>query len=167
MKKLLALVALLLFAIIMMMTVPDKPAHKEAMMQAVSEYVDEEIDGSAIGNNIIGRLSKGVITKTAETALNMKLRVKNYYLWNTTYVRLKGKDQLLSVGLLGHVFTFDKKMLREKLEEALQTKEEEASEKAQARQSKRELRKLRRQQRRQERKLRREERKREREASHS
>lgn len=164
MKKLLALVALLLFAVIMILTVPDKAAHKEAMMRAVSEYVDEEVDGRPIGNGILGTISKGIVNKTVETALNLKLRVNDYYLWNTTYVRLKGKDQLLSVGLLGHVFTFDKQMLREKLEESLKVKEEEASEKVQARQSKRELRKLKREQRRQERKLRREERKRKREA---
>ncbi len=164
MKKLLALVAVLLLAVIMILTVPDKAAHKEAMMNAVAEYVDEEVDDRGIGDNILGRISKGVITKTVETALNMKLKMNNYYLWNTTYVRLKGKDQLLSVGLFGHVFTFDKKMLREKLQEAMSESEEEISEKAQAKQSAKELRRLKREQRRRERQLRREERKREREA---
>ena len=164
MKKLLALVAVLLLAVIMILTVPDKAAHKEAMMNAVAEYVDEEVDNRGIGDNILGRISKGVITKTVETALNMKLKMNNYYLWNTTYVRLKGKDQLLSVGLFGHVFTFDKKMLREKLQEAMSESEEEISEKAQAKQSAKELRRLKREQRRRERQLRREERKREREA---
>ncbi len=164
MKKLLALVAVLLLAVIMILTAPDKAAHKEAMMNAVAEYVDEEVDDRGIGDNILGRISKGVITKTVETALNMKLKMNNYYLWNTTYVRLKGKDQLLSVGLFGHVFTFDKKMLREKLQEAMSESEEEISEKAQAKQSAKELRRLKREQRRRERQLRREERKREREA---
>lgn len=164
MKKLLALVAVLLLAVIMILTVPDKAAHKEAMMNAVAEYVDEEVDNRGIGDNILGRISKGVITKTVETALNMKLKMNNYYLWNTTYVRMKGKDQLLSVGLFGHVFTFDKKMLREKLQEAMSESEEEISEKAQAKQSAKELRRLKREQRRRERQLRREERKREREA---
>ena len=97
-------------------------------------------------------------------ALNLKLRVNNYYLWNTTHVRLQGKDQLLSVGLLGHVFTFDKQMLREKLEEAMSAKEEAASEKEQAKQSARELRQLKREQKKRERQLRREERRRQREA---
>ena len=164
MKKLLALVAVLLFAVIMIQTVPDKAAHKEAMMGAINEYVDEEVDQRRIGDNILGQLSKSVINKTLETALNLKLKVKNYYLWNTTYVRLQGKDQLLSVGLLGHVFTFDKQMLREKLQEAMTVKEEAASEKSQARQSRRELRQLKREQRRRERQLRREERRKEGEA---
>jgi len=164
MKKLLLLVAVLLIAVLMTQTVPDKAAHKAAMMKAIEEYVDEEASNRGFGDNILTDIGKGVVNKTIETALNAKLKVNNYYLWNTTYVRLKGEDQLLSVGLLGHVFTFDKKMLREKLEESLQEKEEAVSEKAQARQSARELRKLKRAQRREERKLRREERRREREA---
>lgn len=164
MKKLLALVAVLLIAVIMTQTVPDKAAHKEAMMKAITEYVDEEVDESALGDNVLGRLSKGVITKTIETALNMKLRVNNYYLWNTTYVRLQGKNQLLSVGVFGHVFTFDKQMLREKLQEAMQAKEEEATEKEQARQSAKELRQLQKEQKKRERELRKEQRRREKEA---
>lgn len=164
MKKLLALVAVLLVAVIMIETVPDKEAHKQAMINAVAGYVEEEVDERGFGDNILGKISKGVINKTVEAALNMKLRVNNYYLWNTTHVRLQGKDQLLSVGLLGHVFTFDKKMLREKLEEAMKVKEEQASEKQQARQSARELRQLKREQKKRERQLRREQRKREREA---
>lgn len=164
MKKLLALVAVLLLAVIMIETVPDKSEHKEAMMKAVSEYVDEEVDESGFGDRVLGRIGKGVINKTIEAALNLKLRVNNYYLWNTTHVRLQGKDQLLSVGFLGHVFTFDKQMLREKLEEAMSAKEEAASEKEQAKQSARELRQLKREQKKRERQLRREERRRQREA---
>lgn len=162
MKKLLALVAVLLLAVIMIETVPDKAAHKEAMMKAVAEYVDEEVSESAVGDNVLGRIGKGVINATVRAALNMKLKVNNYYLFNTTYVRMNGKDQLLSVGLFGHVFTFDKKMLREKLEEAMSAKEEAASEKEEVRQSKRELRQLKREERKRKRQLRREERRRKR-----
>ena len=122
MKKILLLVAVLLVAVLMTQTVPDKAAHKAAMMKAVREYVDEEIGNHGIDDNILTNIGKGVINKTIETALNVKLKVKNYYLWNTTYVRIKGEDQLLSVGLLGHVFTFDKEMLRENIEPLLKSK---------------------------------------------
>lgn len=118
MKKLMAIVIVLLVLVLMTQTVPDKRAHKEAMMKAVTEYVDEEAQG--LGDNALTKLGKGVLLKTIETALGSKLRVDNYYVFNTTHVRLDGKDQLLSVGVFGHVFTFDKEMLREKLEEALQ-----------------------------------------------
>ena len=141
MKKLLFVIILLLVAILMAVTVPEKQKHKEAMMEAVKEFVDEEAD-ERIGDNVLSNLGKGVVVKTVELALNSKLKENNYYLFNTTYVRLKGEDQMLSVGLLGKVFTFDKQMLRDKLAEAVKAKEEAASEKEAAKASERELKRL-------------------------
>ena len=102
---------------------------------------------------MLTNLGKNIVNKTVETALNAKLKMKDYYLFNTTYVRLKGEDQLLSVGLLGQVITFDKKMLREKLEEALKTKEEAATEKQAAKQSAKELKQLEKEQKKREKQL--------------
>ena len=164
MKKLLALVAVLLVALLMTQTVPDKQAHKEAMMKAITEFVDAEAEDRGFGDNLLTNIGKGVIVKTAEVALNTKLHVNNYYLFNTTSVHLKGKDQVLSLGLFGHVFTFDKEMLHEKLQEALEAKEEAQAEKAEAKQSARELRKLQREQKRREKELKREQERQEKEA---
>ena len=116
MKKLLIVAIVLLIAVLMAMTVPDKQEHKEAMMKAVTEFVEEEA-AEKYGDNVLTNIGKGVVLKTVEVALNSKLREGRHVLWNTTYVHLKGEDQLLSVGLLGHVFTFDKEMLREALED--------------------------------------------------
>jgi len=142
MKKittLLVITIILLFAVIMTQTVPNKDKHKEAMMEAIKEFVDAEASDRGFGDNVLTNLGKNVAVKAAEAALNSKLKEHNYYLFNTTYVKYKGEEQLLSLGLLGMVFTFDKDMLHEKLEEALQSKEEAISEKEAARQSAREL----------------------------
>ena len=164
MKKLLTVVIVLLVAVLMALTVPDKQAHKEAMMKAVEEYVAEEAQ-SRFGDNVLTNLGKNVAVKTIELALNSKLQVHNYLLWNTTSVHLKGKDQLLSVGMFGHVFTFDKEMLREKLEESLKAKEEAASEKEAAKENARELKKLEREQKKREKELAREQKRQEKEAA--
>ena len=163
MKKLLIVAIVLLIAVLMVLTVPDKAAHKEAMMNAIKEYVDEEAT-EKFGDNVLTKLGKGVVTKTVELALNSKLKVNNYGLFNTTSVRYDGKDQLLSVGLFGTVITFDKEMLREKLEEAAKAKEEAISEKEAAKQSERELKKLQREQRKREKELAREQKRKEKEA---
>ena len=118
MKKLLTLIVILLIAVLMTQTVPAKKAHKEAMMKAIKEYVDEKAEEEGFGNNVLTSIGKVVVNKGIEIALNTKLRVHNYYLFNTTSVRMDGKDQLLSVGLLGQVLTFDKDMLKERLEKA-------------------------------------------------
>ena len=118
MKKLLTLIVILLIAVLMTQTVPAKKAHKEAMMKAIKEYVDEKAEEEGFGNNVLTSIGKVVVNKGIEIALNTKLRVHNYYLFNTTSVRMDGKDQLLSVGVLGMVLTFDKDMLKERLEKA-------------------------------------------------
>lgn len=152
MKKYLLIIIVLLVAVLMVLTVPDKAKHKEAMMEAINEYVEEEAVDK-LGDNVLARLGKGVIVKTVETALNSKLKIENYYLFNKTYVRLNGEDQMLSLGMFGHVFTFDKEMLREKLEEAMNAKEEAKSEKEAAKQSAKELKRLQKEQRKREKEL--------------
>lgn len=124
MKKLMFIVIVLLVAVLMALTKPERRAHKQAMMEAVSEYVAEEAE-SRFGSNVLTTIGKGVVVETVRLALDTKLKMHDYLLLNTSYVRLKGEEQLLSVGMFGHVFTFDKEMLREKLEEALKAKEEE------------------------------------------
>ena len=125
MKKLLTIVIILLIAVLMTQTVPSKKAHKEAMMKAIKEYVDEKAEEQGFGNNVLTSIGKAVVNKGIEVALNAKLKVHNYYLWNTTTVRLDGKDQLLSVGVLGQVLTFDKDMLKERIEKADNVESEE------------------------------------------
>jgi len=152
MKKYLLIIIVLLVAVLMVLTVPDKAKHKEAMMEAINEYVEEEAV-EKLGDTVLARLGKGVIVKTVETVLNSKLKIDNYYLFNKTYVRLDGEDQMLSLGMFGHVFTFDKEMLREKLEEAMNAKEEAKSEKEAAKQSAKELKRLQKEQRKREKEL--------------
>ena len=162
MKKLLCVFIVLLLAVLMILTRPDKAQHKEAMMKAIEEYVEEEAQ-DRLGDNVLAKLGKGVIVKTAETALNLKLKENNYYLFNTTYVRLQGENNVLSFGIFGYVYTFDKEMIREKLEESLQQKEEAKTEKEAAKQSAKELKRLQKEQRKRERELEKEQKRKEKE----
>lgn len=163
MKKFLIVVIVLLVAVLMKLTVPDKQDHKEAMMTAIHEFVEEEAK-SRFGDNVLSNLGGNIVAKTVELALNTKLKVHDYIVCNTTYVKLNGKEQLLSLGMFGHVFTFDKEMLREKLEEALKAKEEAANEKEAAKMSARELKRLQKEQRKREKELAKEQKRREKEA---
>jgi len=163
MKKLLVVVIVLLVAVLMAMTVPDKKAHKEAMMKAVKEFIDEEAT-NRLGDNVLVGIGKSVAAKTVELALNSKLKEHSYLVANSTYVILDGEEQLLSVGMFGHVFTFDKELLRQKLEESVKAKEEAASEKEAAKASARELKKLAKEQRKREKELEKEQKRKEKEA---
>ena len=100
-----------------------------------------------------------------KTALNSKLKFDDYFLFNTTHVKLKGKNQILSLGILGQVITFDEDMLREKLEEATQTREVEKVQKAAAKEEAREMKRQLKEQRKLEKKLAKEKRRQEKEAA--
>ena len=142
-KFLISVAIILMVVVIMAQTVPSKERHKEVMMEAVRGFVDDEAGNLGIADNALTRIGKDVVVKAVETALNSKLKVHDYYVANTTYVKLKGEENLLSVGVLGMVFTFDKEMLHEKLQEALGGDNEEAmTEKEAAKKSAKELRKL-------------------------
>ena len=162
MKKLLFLVVVLLVAVLMTQMRPSKAEHKAAMMKAVKELVDEEAENKGLKDNGLTRFGKNVVNKAIEVALGSKLRLDDYYLFNTTHVRLKGEDKLLSVGMFGHVFTFDKKMLRDALEEGDDSPTDE--EKAALKAEKKRLKAEKREQRRKERAERKEQRRKEREA---
>ena len=157
MKKYLIGAILLIVVIAMVKTVPDKKAHKKAMMEAVKEDVDEEAENKGFGDNVLTDLGKGIVNKTIEVALNSKLEVNNYLIFNTTSVELDDESKTLSLGMFNHVFTFDKEMLRDALEAAAKEKKEIKSERKAAKKAKKEARKL-------EKKLRKEQKKREKEA---
>jgi hypothetical protein len=142
MKKYLIGALVLIAAVAMIKTVPDKKAHKKAMMEAVKEYVDEEAAKRGIGDGILSKLGKNIVNKTVEVALNSKLEVDNYLLFNTTHVELDDEVKTLSLGILGHVFTFDKEMLRDALETSAKEKQEQKDERKTAKEAAKEAKKL-------------------------
>lgn len=116
MKKLLFLILIVGVVILMALTKPDKKAHKEAMMKAIAEYVDEKAEDSGLGNNVLTDLGKGLVRSTISLAMDLKLKLDDYFVANATHIRLNGEDKMLSLGLFGKVITFDKEMLRDALE---------------------------------------------------
>ena len=165
MKKILWIVIVLLVGVLMYATAPAEEKHKEAMMKAVREFIDEEAANRGFKDNGITRLGKNVVAQAVKTALNSKLKFDNYYLFNMTHVKLDGENKTLSLGIFGKVFTFDKDMLRENLEEASRTKQVEKVEKAAAKEEARELKRQLKEQRKLEKKLAKEKRRQEKAAA--
>ena len=121
MKKLLIAVAIILAVLVSaVVTCPDKRAHKEAMMAAINEKIDEELktdDEEMQGLSVFfGSLGSGI----AGIVVDNRLVVNNHFLWSTGKIRdFDGNYQVASVGVFGHVFTFDKEDLDKAIEEVL------------------------------------------------
>lgn len=89
-------------------------------MAAINEKIDEELktdDEDMQGLSVFfGSLGSGI----AGIIVDNRLVVNNHFLWSTGKIRdFDGNYQVASVGVFGHVFTFDKEDLDKAMEEAL------------------------------------------------
>lgn len=120
-KVLLAILAVLVIgAIAAVVTCPDKQKHKEAIMAVVNEKIHEELQTDNEDllelNAVFGSLGSGIASKIVDN----RLKVKNHFLWSTGEIKdLKGEYQQISVGVFGHIFTFNKEDLDKAIDDAL------------------------------------------------
>ena len=120
-KAIIAIIAVLLVVgAAAVMTCPDKQAHKDAIMSVVNEKINEELqtdDEEYQGlSALFGSLGSGI----AGSVVDNRLVVKNHFLWSTGEFRnFDGEYQQVSVGVFGHIFTFNKQDLDKALDNAL------------------------------------------------
>ena len=121
MKKLLISLAIIVgIAGVAILTCPDKQAHKDAIMAVVNEKINEELktdDDDWQGlSAIFGSLGSGI----ASGIVDNRLVVKNHFLWSTgEFQNFDGEYNQISVGLFGHIFTFNKEDLDKAIQDVL------------------------------------------------
>lgn len=117
MKKFLFLLFFVALAALMAATCPEETAHKEVVKQRLNKAVKAEIDdrlGKGMGS--IGSVfTKPVVRST----LNRKFYVENYVVLSIGRLQLKDRNQVISVGLLNHVFTASSERFQEEIDKAL------------------------------------------------
>ena len=120
-KILIAIIAVLIVgAVAAVLTCPDKQAHKDAIMAVVNEKINEELktdDDDWQGlSAIFGSLGSGI----ASGIVDNRLVVKNHFLWSTgEFQSFDGEYNQISVGLFGHIFTFNKEDLDKAIQDVL------------------------------------------------
>lgn len=93
-------------------TIPDRQAHKDAIMQVVNEKVTDFTGTSDLGN-----LGATIGSKVIEYVLDNHLVVEDHLVYNLGYLKKGDEKERISVGVFGHVFTFSKEDLDKVLEE--------------------------------------------------
>lgn len=120
-KILIAIIAVLIVgAVAAVLTCPDKQAHKDAIMAVVNEKINEELktdDDDLQGlSALFGTLGSGI----AGGIVDNRLVVKNHFLWSTgEFQNLDGEYNQISVGVFGHIFTFNKEELDQAVNDVL------------------------------------------------
>ncbi len=99
MKKLLSTLAFLaVLGVAMSFTNPKADAHKQAIIEKISQPKDNSLLGKA-GSILAGQLGN--------YALDECLTVDNYLVCSVGKISLLGKQETVSFGIFGNVFTFN------------------------------------------------------------
>lgn len=118
-KAFIAIIALLIIGAAAVITCPDKQAHKDAIMAVVNEKINEELqtdDEEYQGlSALFGTLGSGIAGRIVDN----RLVVKNHFLWSTgEFQNFDGEYKQVSVGVFGHIFTFNKQDLDKAVDDA-------------------------------------------------
>ena len=110
MKKLLGLFCVIVIAAAMVVTCPDKNAHMDAIRNEFSMAIDDIMadDVKSEGANAAYQVVKSLALPLLETVWKNKLDYSNYFVLSTTAVKDEGEKKTISIGVFGHVFTFDR-----------------------------------------------------------
>jgi len=129
------LLALLILAILfatMVFTCPGKRAHEQAIQQVTQSFVNDKVeqksplDEDGIFGRMLNELIKNVTGYGTDMAVTHFLDVKNYLVCSVGKMSIGDhKDKMVSLGLFGHVFTFDKEDLERAWAEAMDKYEAE------------------------------------------
>ncbi len=93
-------------------TKPSRDSHLEAIDAACYDYLSESVDSSLIGGLPgIADGAKSLMNTFINTAIEQHFELHDYFLWNVGKFTYNGREKTVSVGILGHVFTFDKEDL--------------------------------------------------------
>lgn len=114
-----ALIVVAVLALVMIITCPDTQDHRDAVKTATQGFVNDKVDEATGGSDdnivssIINQGSKWFSGRAIDAFLDNNFHVNNYFLYSVGKVTFNGNEKTVSLGLLNHVFTFDKEDLAE------------------------------------------------------
>ena len=106
-----------ILAIIMAITNPSKDDHSRAITKVSHTWVSETVEDLG-GTGIIGGIVKVGSSQLIRGLVDKIVDVDNYVLFSMGYIDTGAEKSRVSFGIMGHVFTFDKNLIDEKLKEA-------------------------------------------------
>lgn len=122
-KALILLVIAAVIAGIAIVTCPDEQAHKAVLTDVVSSAITDEatgedssFDNSDVVSKMFKQMSNSWTREVVAAAVDNLIHVDNHFLFSTGKVRFGGKENTVSLGVFGHVFTVDKGFLRKAAE---------------------------------------------------
>lgn len=100
-----SLVALALLAAVCVLTCPDRPKHKEALMSGFRTALNDKIkESSGLENVGYSMLGSALGVEIIGAALENRLDVENHFICSTGVIDNYAEKHTVTFGILGHVF---------------------------------------------------------------
>lgn len=103
------IVGVLVVLVLLLVTRPSRKAHVDAIASAYRAYTSEKIDSSWLSiTTVTAEGGKWVMNRLVDDFIERHLSTDDYFLLNVGHMEVLGESKMVSLGILGHVFTFDK-----------------------------------------------------------
>lgn len=113
------LIALIALVAVLIITCPKPEQHKDALSGVITQTVNDAVNdstnttGDEFIDNAFRSISNAFAGKVIKTAVDNLVTVDNHIIYSTGKVNYGGKNHIVSLGLLGHIFTVDEDDLQE------------------------------------------------------
>ena len=85
---------------------PDESAHAEALSDALPELLNDKLDEIGLNNDLADLSTNPALQDVIKTLAPRLLDVDNYLVFSIGREKLSGENNIVSLGIGGHVFTF-------------------------------------------------------------
>lgn len=119
-------VAILVILLVLLFTRPGRQSHVEAISEGCVQYSRETIDNSLVGKiPLVSDATKWFFDKLVAGYIDHHLAVNDFFFFNVGKMEVNDRMKTVSVGILDHVFTFDKEDIAKAVERYLQVQAQE------------------------------------------
>lgn len=113
MKKLLIFIVIIGAAMLaLMVTTPSRQQHADTIRQVMTGAVNAELRDYQI-DGAIGSIASATATSAIDQFLNTSFLVRDHRFYSLGFIDYEGEFVLVSVGILGHVYTLDEDQARQ------------------------------------------------------
>lgn len=121
MKKLLIFIVIIGAAMLaLMVTTPSRQQHADTIRQVMTGAVNAELRDYQI-DGAFGSIASATATSAIDQFLNTSFLVRDHRFYSLGFIDYEGEFVLVSVGILGHVYTLDedqaRQLIRQKMSE--------------------------------------------------
>lgn len=111
MKKVTTIIIIVLCLGILVISCPDERKHKEAVIQMTSNAFRSEMNDAVDSkeDEVYAFLGNTLASGVISLFVNFNFTVDNYFIFSVGKMNLNGKEKTVSFGILGHVFTPNRK----------------------------------------------------------